>query len=320
MSKIKAGLLAVSEDEEKYCFLVDRLRSDQDLELCFPDITEPEALAELDVVIGILSIASLKDEAFLEGLKSAVEKKVRLSPVVIDETIDFAAIPESINSIQWIELWDHSVRSERMERLVRALKTDFEHLEQFRKYEKLADTWFSRAERPDHLLRGQALSDAEAWLRRAKANFPRPTEVISRFVIAGRTYAEEIRRRNERILRIFWTLIGVGAVVCFVFAALIFRDTLRIQEAEREADLRKQQSQELIEYMVGELDEQLTKMGETELLAGIIDKAETYVGDMQQEELDEEEKAFKERLEALIQTARSHLPEEEASEEEDSEG
>ena len=64
---------------------------------------------------------------------------------------------------------------ERIARMIRALKTDFEHLEQFRRYESLADDWFVHAEKSDRLLRGVALEEAETWLRKAKASFPRPT-------------------------------------------------------------------------------------------------------------------------------------------------
>lgn len=311
---VKVGILFIDEDRVRIEFLIETLESDSDFETVYVDLHALSPVSGVDVVVGVLSKKSLHHLHFLRHLELAVSNEVRVSPVLIDATIDFSAIPESINSIQWVEFWDELSRTDHLKRLVRALKTDFDHLELFRKYEELADTWFRRAERPDHLLRGQALDDSESWLRRSRSNFPRPTSLIIRFIESGRSQAEMIRLRNERILRIFWSLMTVGTIVCIVFAAFIFRDTLRIQDAEREAVLRKSQSQELIEYMVGELDEQLTQMGETELLAGIIDSAETYVDEMEQEALDADDLAFKVRLESLIEKARGHLREAENGE------
>ena len=75
-----------------------------------------------------------------------------------------------------------------------------------------------------------------------KGKFSATNFLIARFIEEARVHTQEVRKRNERIVRVFWSLIGVGAAVCLIFAVSIFRDTLRIQEAEKEAELRKEQS------------------------------------------------------------------------------
>ena len=259
-----------------------------------------------DSVVVIISNNSIKDPLFNDTLMDIYELKIRLIPVIVDSSLDYASIPESINSIQWVELWDEAYRAERIQRMKRAFSTDFEHLESFRKYERLANDWFTNSERPDRLLQGQALKDAELWLTRAASQFPRPTEIISKFILAGSAQAAVIQKRNERIFRLFWGALGVGTVVCLIFAGLIFRDTLRIEEAQKEAARRKNQSQELIEYMVGELDDKLTETGRTDLLEGIIDQAEVFLQNMEDDQLDAEDVAFKARLEILVAEAESH--------------
>lgn len=310
-NEIKAWMPLREQVRVNSGFLVDRIMEDGQISCYFGYAKNDEAIesGRADVLIAVLSQVTLRDEQFLLLLDYAMDNSIRILPVIIEQDLDFASIPDSINSIQWIELWDTDSRESRLERLMRAIKTDFVHLEQFRAYEREADAWLEKGERPDNLLRDRALTDAEGWLLSAKNQFPRPTDTITRFIKSSRQAADAIKQRNQRILRFFWSIIGLGACACIIMAAFIFRDALRIREAEREAERREQQSQDLIAYMVGELDEQLTQMGEFDLLADIVEEAQAYVDGMELVELNDEGLAFKEHLESLISDARGHLKE-----------
>ena len=304
-TKIKVGLFFIEENHRQAEGLCEWFDGDAELVAEFVHLGSTES--ESDVLVAILTNESISEASFLKKLDFFYEKKVRILPVILDAGINFLNIPESINSIQWIELWDPDTRDERIERMVKAMKTDYSHLERFRHYARLAEDWFLHAEKADRLLRGQALLDSERWLRGAADSFPRPTQQIRAFVVQGRIQSDALKARNERVLRLFWGLIASAAIICLIFAGFIFRDALRIQKAEERALLRKEQSQDLIEYMVDALDEPLLEMNQSELLADIVQEAESYLEGAAIDTESASDQVFRERMTAQIAQVRERL-------------
>ncbi|MEM7672692.1 MAG: hypothetical protein AAF212_05055 [Verrucomicrobiota bacterium] len=267
-----------------------------------------ETVTAIDLVIILISNRSLTNSRIHKAIDYALQNEVRILPIILESALDFSQIPGSINSIQWLELWDPSTRTKRIERMLRSIKTDYEHLETLRSYDKLADTWLSGNKQKDLLLRGKALSDAENWLIDADAHYPRPNELIEFFISMSRDHADAIQARNERILKVFWSFIGIGTVVSVIMAILIFQDTLQIQEDEREAEMQKQRAQGMIEYLVAELDDPLIELEQTDTLSDIVNQAEAYVARIEAQGVEApKEIEFLKNLKRAIQEARGKI-------------
>ena len=266
-----------------------------------------ENLEHSDVFIAVLDSQSIDRPDFQQLLTIARNSKIRILPIISDPLVEFSKIPDSIKSIQWTELWDNETLGKNLERIVAAIKTDYSYMKDYRHYSSAADDWFYSGERSELLMRGSAMGRAQSWLIQSEMKFPVPSERMHRFILRSADHAVSIRKRNERIAQVFWSVMGMGALCCMILAALIFSDVLVIRSSTAEAVLRKQQSQDLIQFMVGDLDEQLTKMEEMEVLEGIVQKAESYLDEMGDVALGPEEVQFVEKLELQIVEAKGHL-------------
>lgn len=306
-SKITVWIPIVSQKSRAIQHILETLDQDSSI-LSSESPSNPTITGDttvIDLIIIAIDSASLGNTYLESAIKYARKNHIRILPIILDSDIDFSKIPVSINSIQWLELWDPATISKGVERMLRSIKTDYEHLERLRVYDKAADAWLNEKETKDLLLRGNTLTTAEAWLAQAESHFPRPNELIQLFISKSREYAEAIQRRNQRILKIFWSIIGVGTATSFIMAILIFQDTLQIREDEREADKQKLRTQEMIEYLVAELDDPLIELEQSDILADIVTKADAYISRVESNRSSNpEELAFLNRLKRHIAVAR----------------
>src|SRR4051812_5074457 len=130
------------------------------------------AIGSSDGFVFVISPASVKSRYCMREVDDAVDAGKRIVPVDF-EHVAGDDLPESIRDRNWIP--GHDDLDTIVERVVKALETDLEHVQAHTHWEMKAVEWDGKERERSLLLRGAALSAAEGWLSPAEAKDPPPT-------------------------------------------------------------------------------------------------------------------------------------------------
>ncbi|MGO1068522.1 nSTAND1 domain-containing NTPase [Lysobacter sp. CA199] len=162
--------------------------------------------------------------------------------------------------------------------------------------QRAARRWASEGRRADHLLNpGRPLAEA----REAARRLPDDLDADDLQFL----HASERQQRRKQWLRAS----AIGALCALALVAIGLG--LQAWQARREAERRRDQAQQLVSFMLGDLAEQLRPIGNLKLLDSVGSQALTYLehmpeGDMQPRELVSHARALRTVGEVLMNQAR----------------
>ena len=162
----------------------------------------------------VLSPDSVASEECRKEIELAVARHKRLVPVVRRDVAP-DAVPEALARLNWILLREQDDFKRGVDMLLTAVDTDLEWVDAHTSLLEKATEW-DRGERDASLLlRARELQHAEAWQVQSAEKEPRPTALMSAFIVESR------RQETRRQRTLLW---GVSAafVVVLVLAALAF--------------------------------------------------------------------------------------------------
>src|SRR3954451_19927567 len=172
-----------------------------------------EAIESSDGFVFVISPASVSSEYCMREVGNAVEYGKRIVPVDWQQVAD-DEVPEPVRVRNWIPVTDGLEPT--IERVVRALDTDLEHLRAHTHWEMKALEWDAKKRGRSLLLRGTELSEAETWLASAEAKDPPPTPLQREFLTLSRQAAATRQRRVAMIS----AGVAVVSIALLVFALI----------------------------------------------------------------------------------------------------
>jgi len=214
-----------------------------------------EAIQNANVFMFIISNNSIGSNVCKDEINQALKNNKRIIPIIVDDLKpdvikEFA--PE-LPQFNWIifardqifhieenpenrseKLEDRQVAlpapphfDEALEKLNKAIHTDWEWVKYHTRLQVNALLWESNQRNPSYLIRGSALDESEQQLLRASGKDPRPTDLQLEFVTASRK--DQTQRQQEQLQleqkarqrqrAVIWT-VGIGLVVAVVLGVL----------------------------------------------------------------------------------------------------
>lgn len=149
-------------------------------------------------------------------------------------------------------------------------------LQALQRLQRAAQHWRAEQFRLDHLLNpGRPLEEAQEVVRRLA------TQVDPE----DRAFLRASERQHQR--RRGWRLVGVAALVLSTCVAVVLG--LQADRAQRRAELRRDQAQHLVSFMLGELADRLRPLGNLKLLDGVGGAVLGYLEGLPQADMQESE-------------------------------
>ncbi|HEY6319553.1 MAG TPA: TIR domain-containing protein, partial [Acidimicrobiia bacterium] len=171
-----------------------------------------EGIEAADSFIFVVSQHSLESDICREELGHAAALNKRILPLLLEDP-NVGALPEAVESHDWILCRTDAERDENFPRIVAALDTDLDWVKAHTRLLVRSLEWESRGEARSVLLRGEDLSDTETTLQVHAESRPSPTSLQRRFTLVSRQSAT---RRLRRLVAIAVT----GAVVIAVLGVV----------------------------------------------------------------------------------------------------
>lgn len=164
-----------------------------------------ELIAEADTVVFLLSPNSATSEVCAWEVEHANSLNKRIAPIVIQD-MPGDGIPAALARLNFIFCTDGDRFDDAVDTLVSALNTDIDWIREHTRVSRLAARWDETHRAGRMLLRGQDISDAEAWRDARPSDAPSVTTLQAMFVSASRRAAQ-----RRQVQWLFGTL-GVAAV------------------------------------------------------------------------------------------------------------
>jgi WD40 repeat protein len=177
------------------------------------------AIDEADCFCFVVSPDSVESPVCREEAAHAAASNKRILPL-LHRPVDDGLVPETVAAHNWIEFEDGQDFVQAFEVLVRALETEPEHLRTHTRLLVRAKEWEGAERSRSSLLRGQDLTQAEAWLDASKGKEPAPTQLHTAYVLASRKGAS----RRQRTV--------IGAVAIALVLSLVLASVALIQRGE----------------------------------------------------------------------------------------
>jgi WD40 repeat protein len=174
----------------------------------FPEALR-NAIGTSDGFVFIISPASVQSQFCMREVGDAVESGKRIVPVDLEHVPD-DDVPEPIRVRNWIPAGDDLGTT--VDRVVKALDTDLDHIKSHTHWELKALEWDQKDRDHSLLLRGGALTSAEAWLGPAEAKDPPPTPLQREYLTESRQAAAN-RQRRVAIVAVGVALVSIALLV-----------------------------------------------------------------------------------------------------------
>ncbi|RZM75465.1 toll/interleukin-1 receptor domain-containing protein [Leptolyngbya iicbica] len=158
-----------------------------------------QGIETADNVLFMLSPASAQSEYCQRELQQALDLHKRIIPILTQPT-DPAQVPESLKSLQQIDLTDNLNESDYLadeSELLKILNTDAAYYTEHKTWLSQALKWQRQQQNPTMLLRGYNLRRAENWLKVARTHRYPPIELQQTFI------AESLRQPPNPSLDVF---------------------------------------------------------------------------------------------------------------------
>jgi WD40 repeat protein len=202
------------------------------------------AIDEADCFCFVVSPDSVESPVCREEAAHAAASNKRILPL-LHRAVDDGLVPESVAAHNWIE-FDQAQNFDRaFATLVRALGTEPEHLRTHTRLLVRAKEWEAAGRSRSSLLRGQDLTQAEAWLSASQGKEPAPTQLHTAYVLASRKAASRRQRTT------------IGAVALALVISLVLSVVAVIQRGQAVEQATIANSRGLAIQAVSSLDEDL---------------------------------------------------------------
>src|SRR5262249_20623225 len=146
---------------------------------------------------------------------------------------------------------------------IKALDTDLDYVHDHTRLLTRAIEWDANSRDNSFVLRGNDLKDAEQWLIYGAAKEPKPTQLQTQYIFAGRKAATSAQRK---------LLIGVtGALVVSVVLGLVALYLYRVSEFRRKIALSRQLAAQAANQLDSRLDLALLLSVEAERSANTLE-------------------------------------------------
>ena len=160
-----------------------------------------------DVVLVCLSSDSIASPEVAKEIEIAQRLSKKMLPVVVRSFTE--AAPNAVASLNYFfltnsESWDAEIASLRT-----AVHTDIGWLREHTRISELAQQWQTDGKRPDELLRGAALDEAERWLAGQPEHATPPSPLQIEYLTTGRRAASR-RQRNWAIGSTIVAAVAIG--------------------------------------------------------------------------------------------------------------
>lgn len=153
-----------------------------------------QLIAEADTIVFLLSPNSVTSEVCAWEVEYATSLNKRIAPIVIEE-VNSADIPPLLARLNFIFCTERDRFEDAVDSLVSALNTDIDWIREHTRLAGLAQRWEERGRSRGLLLRGQDVSDAEAWRDGRPSDAPDITVLQSAFVAESRRHVARTQRR-----------------------------------------------------------------------------------------------------------------------------
>ena len=154
-----------------------------------------DGVSGCNAFVFLISPDSVSSEYCLAELEKATDLNKRIVPVV-HRPVAHDDMPAALAERSWIPLegcigddFDHC-----LERVVKAIDTDFEWTREHTRWGNHALEWEAAGRDDSLLLRGEELERADCWLASASGRTPAPTALQREYVRRSREYATRSRR------------------------------------------------------------------------------------------------------------------------------
>lgn len=187
-----------------------------------------------NVFVCVLSPDYAASTVCREEAEHAVAHNKRLVPL-LRRPVDFNALHQSIAAINALPFAESDDFDAGVSKLIAALDTDFDWLDQHTRLLRGALEWEGKARDQSLILRGNELRAAEQWLTQAGTTRERnPTQLQTEFILTS-------RRASNRRLRVFLGIAIAVVVVTLVLAAvaLVQRGIARSERQRAEQRTRE---------------------------------------------------------------------------------
>ena len=238
------------------------------------------AIEDTDGFAAVVTPAWLDSDACQAELAYAVRRGKRLIPLVIDPEIDMSHMPEPLMPIQWIGIHPGTDYVKRVQRLIAALETDFAYVRQHTELLKLTVAWERDDRAPNWLLKGKILEETEHWRAEHIGIDPPIVPFQQAFLKASRDAYDATMRRRARILQGLTVGFSIASVVALGIAVWAFDEAKESAELEARITQRQEQADKLIEFLLSDYKDTLVEAKRYDLLAEILEKAETFERDV----------------------------------------
>jgi WD40 repeat protein len=188
-----------------------------------------------DVFLFVLSPDSVMSDACREEVDQAASLGKRMLPVSYRDHGADDQVPASLREPQWTFMRTEPDFAAAIAELNAAVRTDFALAREHQRLSVASDNWQRRGETRADLLRRDSLAQAERWLADAGANprrLPRPTALVSRFIVVSQANRRwEVRRNFGLVVTLAVVLGSVAAYALFQRAAAVAQS--RISASQR---------------------------------------------------------------------------------------
>ncbi len=165
-----------------------------------------KGIEEADAFIFLLSPDSVKSEVCGQEIDCAVKNGKRLIPLVIRE-IKGDETPQQLSHLNWIFFRESDDFDTALKKLLTAIHTDYEWVQQHRWLQVRALDWERGDRDKGSLLRGKDLQEAEFQLAANSSKEPHPTDLQREYIFESRKSAD-----RQRTITLSISIAGVIAL------------------------------------------------------------------------------------------------------------
>ncbi len=152
-----------------------------------------KGIEESDVFLCLIGPNSSGSKYCRREIEHAAKNGKRLIPIVIED-VSPEDVPPELSALNWIFFRASDDFNASLEKLITAVKTDYEWVAAHRDLQVNALEWDRNRRDKSYLLRGTELQLAELQLMSNAAKEPHPTQLQREYVIASRKATERQRR------------------------------------------------------------------------------------------------------------------------------
>jgi WD40 repeat protein len=170
------------------------------------------AIESTDAFLFVISPDSVASETCGHEVRHALRNNKKIIPVLCRD-VDAERVQPELARINWILMREEEGAGAAAEKVLVALDLDLDWTRRHTRLLTRALEWDGGGRADSATLRGRDLELAEAWLAESSDHEPKPTVVMSEFIVAGRTATT---RRQRRLL----AGVSLALVVTLVLAVV----------------------------------------------------------------------------------------------------